>query len=59
MLNGALIGCGFFAQNQLRAWAEAGDAGIVALCDRDAARLAATAARFGIARTYDDAAEML
>lgn len=59
MYKGALIGCGFFAQNQLRAWAETGDAGVVALCDRDAERLAATAAYFGIARTYEDAAEML
>jgi predicted dehydrogenase len=59
MLTGAVIGCGFFAQNQLRAWAEAGDAAIVALCDRDKDRLASTAERFGIARTYTDANAML
>jgi predicted dehydrogenase len=63
MLNGALIGCGFFAMNQLNAWRdierEGGGARIVALCDRDPDRLAAAATRFGIARTYPDAAEMM
>jgi len=55
-MRGALIGCGFFAQNQLHGWQ--GVAEIVAICDRDPARLAETAARFGITRTYRDAAEM-
>lgn len=59
MIRGALIGCGFFAQNHLHAWADIEGAEIAALCDRDAARLAATAERFGIARTYDDPARML
>ncbi|GLS88194.1 oxidoreductase [Cypionkella aquatica] len=57
-LNGAVIGCGFFAQNQLHAWAALPGAQIVALCDRDPVRLAETASRFGIVRTYADAAEM-
>lgn len=57
-LNGAVIGCGFFAQNQLHAWADLPGAKIVALCDRDAVRLAETAAKFGIARTYADAGAM-
>ena len=57
-LIGAVIGCGFFAQNQLHAWADLPGARIVALCDRDAVRLAETAARFGIARTYADAEAM-
>ncbi|MFC3180791.1 Gfo/Idh/MocA family protein [Cypionkella sinensis] len=57
-LIGAVIGCGFFAQNQLHAWADLPGAKIVALCDRDPARLAETAARFGIARTYTDAGAM-
>ncbi|PZO78533.1 MAG: oxidoreductase [Mesorhizobium amorphae] len=59
---GALIGCGFFAVNQLNAWrdlAARGGPGIVTLCDRDPARLAGAAKRFGIPRTYADAAEML
>lgn len=58
-LIGAVIGCGFFAQNQLHAWRDLPGVQIVALCDRDAARLAETAARFGIARTYTDAGAML
>ena len=57
-LIGAVIGCGFFAQNQLHAWADLPGARIVALCDRDAVRLAETAARFGIAQTYADAGAM-
>ncbi len=59
VLRGGLIGCGFFAANHLNAWRDVEGAEIVALCDRDAGRLAETAARFGIARTYGDAAEML
>lgn len=59
MLRGALIGCGFFARNHLHAWADLADAEIVALCDRDPARLAAAAQAFGIGRTYGDAATML
>jgi len=53
-----LIGCGFFAQNQLHAWRDIDGAEIVALCDRDPERLAATAETFGITRTYTDAAAM-
>lgn len=55
MLNGALIGCGFFAQNQLHAWGEIEDARIVALCDRDPERLAKAGRDFGIERRYADA----
>ncbi|MEF2549807.1 Gfo/Idh/MocA family oxidoreductase [Aurantimonas sp. A2-1-M11] len=58
-MKGALIGCGFFAQNQLHAWRDIAGAEITALCDRDPERLAATAAAFGIERTYEDAAAML
>ena len=29
----ALIGCGFFAQNHLQAWAEMSDVELVATCD--------------------------
>jgi predicted dehydrogenase len=62
MLHGALIGCGFFAMNQLNAWRDIqaqGGARIVALCDRDPARLRLVSEKFGIDRTYADAAEML
>lgn len=59
MVRGVLIGCGFFAQNHLHAWRNIDGVEIAALCDRDEARLAATAGAFGIARTYTDAAAML
>jgi predicted dehydrogenase len=57
-MKGALIGCGFFAQNQLHAWCDIGGVEIVAICDNNLARLKATSAAFGILRTYEDAAEM-
>lgn len=59
MLRGGMIGCGFFAANHLNAWADVPGAEIVALADRDPARLAAARARFGVAAAYSDAAEML
>src|SRR3546814_9513534 len=45
MLRGGLIGCGFFAANQLHAWRDQAGAEIVAICDTDPARLAATGER--------------
>ena len=54
VLRGALIGCGFFAENHLHAWREVDDASIVALCDADAQRLASASERFGIGATYGD-----
>jgi len=58
-LHGGLIGCGFFAINQLHGWAELDGVEIVAICDRDPARLALVGDQFGIASRYTDAAEML
>ncbi|MFK7859273.1 MAG: Gfo/Idh/MocA family protein [Granulosicoccus sp.] len=58
-MKGALIGCGFFAQNQLHAWRDIQGVEIVALCDQDDSRLQATAQLFGVSRTYTDAEEML
>ena len=55
MLRGALIGCGFFAENHLHAWREVEGAEIVALCDTDPERLAAASEKFGIAATHADA----
>lgn len=46
-LRGVLIGCGFFAHNQVRAWAELDGVEIVGVCDIDAAKAQA----FG--KTYD------
>ncbi|HEY5206082.1 MAG TPA: Gfo/Idh/MocA family oxidoreductase [Roseiarcus sp.] len=58
-LRGALIGCGFFSINHLHAWRDIEGTSIVALCDRDATRLATVGDQFGIARRYADAEEML
>lgn len=59
MIKGALIGCGFFAQNHLHAWRDIEGAEITALCDRDETRLAETAERFGIRNLYTDAQDLL
>ena len=56
---GALIGCGFFAINQLHAWRDAEGVDIVALCDRDPERLSHAGELFGIDRRYSDAEQML
>jgi len=54
----ALIGCGFFAQNHLHAWAEIPEVELVAVCDVDPDRAAAAAATFG-GTAYTDAADLL
>ncbi|MEN5298521.1 Gfo/Idh/MocA family oxidoreductase [Brucella sp. TWI559] len=54
-LNGALIGCGFFAINQMHAWNDVSGAKIVAICDRDPERLKIVGDQFGIERRYRDA----
>ncbi|WP_108503104.1 Gfo/Idh/MocA family protein [Paracoccus indicus] len=59
MLKGALIGCGFFAQNQMHAWQMIEGVQIVALCDMDQDRCDRTARDFGVARTYADAVQMM
>jgi predicted dehydrogenase len=55
---GVLIGCGFFAQNHMRAWADLPDARIVAVCDTDPAKARDFAQTFG-AEVFTDAAAML
>jgi predicted dehydrogenase len=54
----ALIGCGFFAQNQLEAWRDIDGVDVVALCDTDPEKLAATGKAFDIARQFTDAAQL-
>jgi len=51
----ALIGCGFFAENHLHAWADIDGAEVVAICDVDPDRLAQVGERFKIARRYASA----
>lgn len=58
-LRGAVIGCGFFADNHLNAWAALADATIVAVCDRDPQRLQRAREKFAISHAYADAATML
>ena len=58
-LRGGLIGCGFFAVNQMHGWRDAKGAEIVAICDRDPERLKIVGEQFGIAARYSDAAEMI
>ena len=57
-LKGALIGCGFFAVNQMHGWNDVDGADIVAICDRDPQRLKIVGDQFGIARRYTDAGQM-
>ncbi len=56
---GALIGCGFFAINQLHAWRDIDGVSIVAICDRDPGRLGLVGDQFGIEKRYADAESML
>lgn len=56
---GALIGCGFFAENHLNAWAALPDAELVAVCDLDHAKAEAAAKKFGILGVFTDATQML
>ncbi|MEB3047461.1 Gfo/Idh/MocA family protein [Rhizobium mulingense] len=57
-LKGALIGCGFFAINQMHAWNDVDGAEIVAVCDRDPERLKLVGDQFGVERRYSDAETM-
>lgn len=57
-LRGALIGCGFFAVNQMHAWRDVAGAAIIAICDRDPERLKIIGDQFGIERRYGDAADL-
>ncbi len=60
-MRGALIGCGFFAQNHLHAWQDMRADGVelVAVCDIDPAKAQAAAQSFGIPRHYTDAGELM
>lgn len=58
-LRGAVVGCGFFAANHLHAWNDIGEVEITGVCDTDRSRADAAAARFGVARAYDDLDVML
>ncbi|MFN4141255.1 Gfo/Idh/MocA family protein [Aestuariivirga sp.] len=55
-----MVGCGFYAQNHLHAWADLRPEGAVlsAVCDRDPQRAAAAGAKFGVPH-FTDMASML
>lgn len=55
---GALVGCGFFAVNQMHGWADLDNVEIVAICDRDPQRLEIVGDQFGVSRRYTDAEAM-
>ena len=56
---GALVGCGFFAENHAHGWAEVDGAELVALCDLDLGRARAMGARFGIDAIHADVESLL
>jgi D-apiose dehydrogenase len=58
-LRGAVIGCGFFAQNHLNAWNQIDGVKLAAVCDADKSKAAAAQQKFGVPSAYADAAEML
>jgi predicted dehydrogenase len=57
-LRGALVGCGFFAVNQMHGWNDVKGVSVVAICDRDPERLKLVGDQFGVERRYTDAAQM-
>lgn len=59
-MRGALIGCGFFAQNHLHAWRDLRAEGVelVAVCDVDEAKARAAAEAFAIPSIYTDPAAL-
>lgn len=57
-LRGAVIGCGFFAQNHLHTWRDIEGVRLVAVCDSDAQKASKASADFGIPQAYADATEL-
>lgn len=55
-----MVGCGFYAQNHLHAWADLKAEGAIlsAVCDRDPARAEAAGERFGVPH-FTDMGKML
>lgn len=54
-----VIGCGFFAENHLAAWAEIEGVTLAAVCDLDIEKARSAAARHGAKSVYADAAGLL
>lgn len=58
-LKGVAVGAGYFSQFHFDAWSRMDDVELAAVCDVDPAAADRTAAKYGIAKTYHDFAEML
>ena len=58
-LRGVAVGAGYFSQYHYEAWQRIEQAEIVALCDVDAAQANEAARKYGMSRSYADAATML
>ena len=54
-----VIGCGFFAQNHLAAWASMDDVALAAVCDLDLDKARTAAKSYNSGAAYADAAQML
>jgi predicted dehydrogenase len=54
-----VVGCGFFAQNHLAAWASMEDVTLAAACDLDESMALAAVQKFGAGAAYQSAEEML
>lgn len=59
VLSAGLIGCGFFAENHLQAWTRIEGVKLVSVCDREVEKAKRAADKFGVAKFYGDAAEMI
>ncbi|HUQ35043.1 MAG TPA: Gfo/Idh/MocA family oxidoreductase, partial [Aestuariivirga sp.] len=58
-LRAGVIGCGFFAENHLAAWAEIEGVTLAAVCDLDIAKARSAAGRHGAKSVYSNAADLL
>jgi len=56
---GALIGCGFFAQNHIQAWNDISGVRIDAVCDLDKSKAEAFSKQFGGAQVFSSIDQML
>lgn len=61
MTNIALVGCGFWSENHLKAWQRQPDVTLAALCDTDKGNLARRGEQFGVPpeRRFTSAADLL
>ncbi len=58
-LRGTLVGCGFFAVNQMHGWNDVHGADIIAICDTNPTRLSSIGDQFNITARYTVARTML